>query len=211
MPLRFGASAEALVAIDDQGSIVFWNDAATRLLGRDAAQALGRPCHEVLQGITPAGGHLCGPNCPVRASCRELRAPRRFEMVVRHTDGAELWLEATTCIVLDEEDRPIAIHLLSEAVSARHLVDLAETVIRKVSKPDASAPTTSSDQMPTRRELDVLSCLAEGLGTALIAARLGLSTATVRNHIQNLMFKLGAHSRAEVVVIAIKTGLVQLH
>jgi DNA-binding NarL/FixJ family response regulator len=132
-------------------------------------------------------------------------------MVVRHTDGAELWLEATTCIVLDEEDRPIAIHLLSEAVSARHLVDLAETVIRKVSKPDASAPTTSSDQMPTRRELDVLSCLAEGLGTALIAARLGLSTATVRNHIQNLMFKLGAHSRAEVVVIAIKTGLVQLH
>jgi PAS domain S-box-containing protein len=211
VPLKFGVSAEALVAIDEQGSIVFWNDAATKLLGRDAAQAVGRPCHEVLRGLTAAGGHLCGPNCPIQASCRELRAPRRFEMVVPHPDGAELWLEATTCIVLDDEDRPIAIHILSEAVSARRLADLAETVVRRVSKLEASVPATRSGQIVTRRELDVLSLLAEGLGTGDIAARLSLSIATVRNHVQNLLLKLGAHSRAEAVVIAVKSGLVQLH
>jgi PAS domain S-box-containing protein len=211
VPLKFGASADALVAIDDQGRIVHWNDAATRLLGWDAAEAVGRRCHEVLLGLTPAGAHLCGPNCPVRESCRELRAPRRFEMVVRHADGAELWLEATTCIVLDEEDRPVAIHVLSEAVSARRLADLAETVVRRVSKPVACSPAAGSGQTPTRRELDVLSLLAEGLGTDRIAARLGLSSATVRNHVQNVLLKLGAHSRAEAVVMAIRNNLVQTH
>ena len=114
-------------------------------------------------------------------------------MVVPHPDGAELWLEATTCIVLDDEDRPIAIHILSEAVSARRLADLAETVVRRVSKLEASVPATRSGQIVTRRELDVLSLLAEGLGTGDIAARLSLSIATVRNHVQNLLLKLGAH------------------
>src|SRR5665213_4359609 len=131
MPLQFGTSAEALIGIDEQGLIVYWNDEATKLLGRDASEVIGRPC-EVLQGVKPAGGHLCGPNCPVRASCRDLHAPRRFDMVVRHPNGAELWLEVTTLIVVDE-DRPISLHLLSESVSVRRLTDMAETVVRRMS------------------------------------------------------------------------------
>lgn len=211
MPLKFGTSAEALIAIDDQGTIVSWNDAATKLLGRDASQAIGRPCHEVMQGLTPAGGHLCGPNCPIAESCRERRAPRRFEMIVRHPNGTDLWLEATTCVVLDEDERPIAVHILSEGVSARRLADLAETVVRRVSKPEPPPASLEGGQRPTRRELDVLALLAEGLGTAEIAGRLRLSPATVRNHVQNLLLKLGAHSRAEAVVAAIRGGLVHLH
>lgn len=211
MPLKFGSSAEAIIAVDDRGTVISWNDAATKLLGRSAAEAIGRPCHEVMQGITPSGRHLCGPDCPVQASCRELRAPRRFEMIVRHPDGNELWLEATTCIVIDDDDRAVAIHILAESVAARRLTDLAESVVRRVSK-GRTEPTAEADsRIATRRELDVLRLLAEGLSTAQIASRLGLSRATVRNHVQNVLLKLDAHSRAEAVVLAVKSGLVHLH
>ena len=211
MPLKFGSSAEAIIAVDDRGTVISWNDAATKLLGRSAAEAIGRPCHEVMQGISPSGRHLCGPDCPVQASCRELRAPRRFEMIVRHPDGNELWLEATTCIVIDDDDRAVAIHILAESVSARRLTDLAESVVRRVSK-GRTEPTAEADsRIATRRELDVLRLLAEGLSTAQIASRLGLSRATVRNHVQNVLLKLDAHSRAEAVVLAVKSGLVHLH
>lgn len=210
MPVKFGASAEALVAIDDRGTIVFWNDAATNLLGRNATQAMGRPCHEVMQGLTPGGGHLCGPNCAIAESCRRLRAPRRFEMVVHHPDGADLWLEVITCIVLDEDDRPVTVHIIGESVSARRLTDLAETVVRRVSGGGLPPELLESEQVLTRREHDVLVLLAQGVSTAQIAQRLRVASATVRNHVQNLFLKLGAHSRAEAVVLAVKSGLVRL-
>jgi DNA-binding NarL/FixJ family response regulator len=60
----------------------------------------------------------------------------------------------------------------------------------------------------TRRELQVLALLAEGASTAEIAERLCISTNTVRNHVQNLLGKLGARSRLEAVAIAGRRGLV---
>lgn len=60
----------------------------------------------------------------------------------------------------------------------------------------------------TPREREVLSLLADGLSTAAIAKRLFLSPATVRNHIQSVLTKLGAHSKLEAVTVALREGLV---
>jgi DNA-binding NarL/FixJ family response regulator len=60
------------------------------------------------------------------------------------------------------------------------------------------------------RELQVLELVAAGAGTNAIAEKLALSVHTTRNHIRNLMTKLGAHSRVEAVVIAARSGLIEL-
>lgn len=60
----------------------------------------------------------------------------------------------------------------------------------------------------TRREQEVLEMLARGLSNAAIAAELHVSVHTVRNHIANLSAKLGAHSKLEVLSIAVRRGLV---
>lgn len=59
----------------------------------------------------------------------------------------------------------------------------------------------------TRREQEVLNMLAQGLSNAAIAEQLTVSVHTVRNHIANLSAKLGAHSKLEVLSIAIRRGL----
>lgn len=59
----------------------------------------------------------------------------------------------------------------------------------------------------TAREREVLGLLAEGLSSEAIAARLFLSANTVRNHVQSVLTKLGAHSRLEAVSIAARAGL----
>jgi DNA-binding NarL/FixJ family response regulator len=59
----------------------------------------------------------------------------------------------------------------------------------------------------TDRELEVLQLLATGLSTDDIAGKLVVSIHTVRNHIRNLLAKLGAHSRVEAVAIATRDGL----
>lgn len=57
------------------------------------------------------------------------------------------------------------------------------------------------------REREVLAVLAEGATNPEIAARLSISEATVRSHVQNLRGKLQARSRAELVVRGFEMGL----
>ena len=59
----------------------------------------------------------------------------------------------------------------------------------------------------TDREQEVLTLLADGLSNAAIGERLVVSVHTVRNHVANLASKLGAHSRLEVLSIAMRRGL----
>jgi DNA-binding CsgD family transcriptional regulator len=84
--------------------------------------------------------------------------------------------------------------------------------LRRSAKPVETrrAPGRSNGNMPTLspREREILTLLAEGNTQTQIAADLVLSPRTVATHIQNLLRKLGVHSRAEAVVAAYRDGLV---
>lgn len=60
----------------------------------------------------------------------------------------------------------------------------------------------------TNREREILALVAGGLSNHDIAARLVLSPATVKTHVNRAMVKLDARDRAQLVVIAYQTGLV---
>ena len=60
----------------------------------------------------------------------------------------------------------------------------------------------------SRRQEDVLQCLADGMSAEAICAHLRLSHNTVRNHTQRILVRLGAHSKLEAVTIALREGLV---
>jgi DNA-binding NarL/FixJ family response regulator len=59
----------------------------------------------------------------------------------------------------------------------------------------------------TEREREILGLIAQGLSNAAIAERLVVSVNTVRNHVANLLAKLGARSKLEGLSIAIREGL----
>jgi DNA-binding NarL/FixJ family response regulator len=61
----------------------------------------------------------------------------------------------------------------------------------------------------TLREREVLKLIAQGLSTPDMASRLVVTTNTVRNHVQSILTKLGAHSKLEAVVIASRGGLLE--
>jgi DNA-binding NarL/FixJ family response regulator len=60
----------------------------------------------------------------------------------------------------------------------------------------------------TRRELEVLRLLADGLDQAEVAEELFVSTTTVATHIQRILGKLDVHNRAQAVALAHREGLV---
>lgn len=60
----------------------------------------------------------------------------------------------------------------------------------------------------TAREQEILQLIAEGLTNGAIASRLFISVNTVRNHVQSILAKLGAHSKLEALSVAIRDGII---
>jgi DNA-binding NarL/FixJ family response regulator len=60
----------------------------------------------------------------------------------------------------------------------------------------------------TPRELEVLELVSEGLAGHQIAARLGVSPATVKTHCAHIYSKLGVSGRAAAVARALREGLI---
>lgn len=69
-----------------------------------------------------------------------------------------------------------------------------------------AAAAAAPGEALTPRERDVLQLLAEGLPNKTIADRLAISEHTVKFHVNALMGKLGAQSRTEAVVRAVRLG-----
>ena len=60
----------------------------------------------------------------------------------------------------------------------------------------------------TPREVEVLEVLSGGLSNSDIAAELGISVNTVRNHVQNILTKLSVHSKLEALAVAVREGII---
>lgn len=76
---------------------------------------------------------------------------------------------------------------------------------------DRPAPSPARyDRLPmlTEREREVVAMAADGLNNEEIATALVMSPATAKTHISRAMVKLGARDRAQLVVIAYRSGLV---
>ena len=73
-------------------------------------------------------------------------------------------------------------------------------------KPELPKPESSSNL--TTRETEILKLITSGLSNETIAGKLFISVQTVRNHIKSIYDKLQVHTRAQVVVKALKEGMV---
>ena len=70
-----------------------------------------------------------------------------------------------------------------------------------------SLATMLNDDALSRRELDVLGLVAEGLSNKQVAERLHLASTTVRDHLQSVMRKLNVNSRTGAAVAGFRKGL----
>jgi DNA-binding CsgD family transcriptional regulator len=71
------------------------------------------------------------------------------------------------------------------------------------------AAQDSARSQLTDRERQVMTLVASGLQSGDIAERLFLSPETVKSHVHNAMGKLGAHTRAHAVAIALVNGQIR--
>ena len=69
-------------------------------------------------------------------------------------------------------------------------------------------PVQGEAVLLTGRERDVLSLMGQGMDVRTIAAELQISVHTCRDHVKEVLGKLGAHSQLEAVVLAVRKGMI---
>ncbi|WP_308118217.1 response regulator transcription factor [Streptomyces buecherae] len=99
------------------------------------------------------------------------------------------------------------VHAGEAAVAPRLLSRLISTYVRAPHRPQPPA-TASGDLTP--RELEVWRLMALGLDNAELAAALDISVSTVKNHITSVFGKLNVRDRAQAVIAAYESGLVEV-
>lgn len=62
----------------------------------------------------------------------------------------------------------------------------------------------------TPRELEIFNMLILNKTTKEIAASLGISEKTIRNHISNTIQKLGVKSRTQAIILLVKSGMINI-
>ncbi len=197
-----GRTTDAMIAIDAQLRIIAWNDAATALLGYEASEALGRHCGEILGWRNRCGDDICDGHCPSVQLGDPDELIETREVLGHSASGATLWLSASSIVPpLALRDQCRLVHLVREISLPPELERMIAERLQGWSP--STGPNSQLDVL-TPRERDVLHLLTEGLDGPSIAKELVLSPATVRNHIQHILTKLGVHNRVEAVALALR-------
>jgi DNA-binding CsgD family transcriptional regulator len=126
--------------------------------------------------------------------------------------GAEGWYQL---YVPDRGPVPVEFSATANVLPARHLSvfippeEASAEAMKALASKATWAPVAAegTGRLPlTEREREVMTLVASGLQGGDIAERLFLSPETVKSHVHNALGKLGAHTRAHAVAIALVTG-----
>lgn len=197
---------DGVIAIDSDQRILLWNRAAEKLLGVSAKEALGRYCYEVIRGRNDLGELLCRQACRTMALVKKGKPIPTKDIFTVTKAGQKICLNVTHLVPQNISNRATLVHIFRDISRQKTMERLIHQISTTLARFGSQAPTAGRPPDPeaqlTRREQQVLKLLAAGVSTSAIAERLHISRFTVRNHIENILSKLGAHSRLEAVALA---------
>jgi PAS domain S-box-containing protein len=207
-----------VLVVDQDQTIIFWNQAAQDMLGHATKEVLGQACYEILKGRSDQGRLVCMQHCRIMRTSIKGEAVDNFDATVRMKWNGVRWVNFSTFTVQHKGNRhePLLVHLFREATQKKKNEQFVDEVSKQFQEllgdylleDPAGATNHIQDFGLTPRQLEVLALLAKGVSTAEIARTLTISPATARNHIRSVLQKLNVHSRLEAVVFALRHGLV---
>lgn len=206
-------TGDGVFAVDHEQRIISWNQGAEAILGYAPAEVMGRPCFEVIRGVDESGKANCYYDCPMISCARRGKLPLGQHSLVKGKDGFSRWLSITHAVISPLHNHlATVVHVFRDSTPEIEAKRLVARIADQLSS--YGLPQSPAGRVPglgpelTARENQVLELLAQGEGTSSVAKTLTVSNTTARNHIQNILAKLGVHTRLEAVAFALRHSLV---
>jgi PAS domain S-box-containing protein len=219
----FANTADGVFAVDSEHRIIFWNRAAQKILGFRRKEVVGRHCYDVIAGRDKSGSPVCSRSCHV------MNLIQRGEMVENMVENYDMltypkaedpvWINVSIVVIpARRKELNAVVHIFRDITKRKRSEELIQELTSTIKltnqaeKNALSIKVNPLEHQPksrlTHRERQVLRLLAEGASTNAIAKELYINWATARKHIQNMLTKLGLHTKLEAVTYAIKNKLI---
>src|SRR4030067_2519442 len=116
----FGRAADGVHIVAADQRIIFWNAAASRSLGDEAKEVVGRFCFDVVAGGDYQGNSFCRRSCPtIQAAIRGKSVPN-YDVLSRTKDGRGVWLNMSVLPAPDPDGNgALAVHMFRDVSKRR--------------------------------------------------------------------------------------------
>jgi DNA-binding NarL/FixJ family response regulator len=167
-------------------------------------------CRELKPDVLLLDLNMPGPSpTETMAYVREYCPDTHVIVLTAHDDDAYirgLVAAGVSGYVLKDEASEAVVRAIRSVVQGNNW--FSRSVVEKLARGRTTTPVAAKPPILTDRELEVLRLVVAGKTNQEIAASLGISVKTVEKHIGELFVKLGAASRVEAAVHAVRVGLV---
>ena len=178
----------------------------------------GEECLTVIEKVKP-DVVLLDINMPVMNGLKMLEVLRNSEnksqrvLILTIHNEVEYLMKAVEIgvegYVLKDAESSVLKKAIYKVHSGEEYIDF--TMVPLLNEKIAQEKEKVEDEKLTRREIEVLKLLAEGLFNKEIAYKLSISEKTVKNHVSNIFKKIGVFDRTQAAVYAIKNNIVELY
>ena len=132
------------------------------------------------------------------------RQPEVRTVLLAGSAPTEVWTAFDARLIDGVVNKLCDINVLNRAIES---VLRGERVVERFDQPRLRSRSSSAADLLSGQEREVARLLIRGASTEQIAATLGVSTHTVRSHVQGVFQKLGVNSRAKAARVAFALGV----
>lgn len=203
------------IATDADDRILGCNQAAQELLDLAPEHAVGKTFAQVFRPLDIFNNPLSYDSSLFLRFLAEGRPLRNFQCNLKKASGQYQQTAVSVVTVLGPAQFSYHLVYMLWPVMRRRKAD--EVIARLLNRAgyaegeglgEGLRDAADGQSILTGRQVEVLRSVAEGKSTGTIASELGISSETVRNHVRNVLSRLGVHSRVEAVSVAYQQHLI---
>ena len=147
---------DAVIWVDADRKVVYWNKGAERISGREAASVLGKACFEEPTLFVDFGGvNICRDKCPVAMTLKD-GAPRTLDVYLEHKEGFRTPASLRIIPVFKDDGAVIGVVETFTGTAPKVTIPLALTELEKMGlvEPETGIPSKSYLEMTLATRLE---------------------------------------------------------
>lgn len=200
-------AAAPAIATHSDDRIISWNESASDLFRLpDGLEVVGKRFHNLVKARDAYGNRINAGQLAFYEMVTVGEAPQSFVLLASRPSGETLRLAVAVVVVVLPRDGSYELVYLLRRLLRRRRSDLAIDRLlgdfpgeAKGSSPPCDGSPVGACPSLTKRQIQILKLIADGKASKEIATVLGVRVNTARRHIQDILSRLDAHSKAEAV------------
>jgi PAS domain S-box-containing protein len=197
---------DAIITIDQESRVLEFNPAAEAIFGYSAEEALGKRIDSLIVPPSLRTRHRRGMKRYLSSGEGPILG-ERVELTAMRADGSEFPAELSI-VRIESEGPPLFTGHVRDLTNQKRWLEELERAREELDQRAEQEDDATSYPL-TVREMTVLRLVARGKADKEIAVTLGISPQTVNKHVARILQKMGASSRTEAGVRAIKDRIVE--